>query len=247
MYATKKIQESSLMNKRSVRFTGLMYLLVIICAGFSQGYVRGTLVVPGDAAATAANIVSQEGLFRLGLVADLIAFILDAIISVMFYQMFRPYNKTLAMVSSVLRLLAHPAIASLNLLNHYLALAVLGEADFLAVFDPGQLQSMSLFLMDAHRNGYLIAGAFFGVHCFLLGMLIYQTDMIPKLFGVLMVVAAAGYLMETFGNFLFPGNEGWLAWVVGLSAALGEVELALYMLIKGVKKSYRAEFINQPV
>nr|WKN34116.1 DUF4386 domain-containing protein [Tunicatimonas sp. TK19036] len=242
MYATKEIQKSTLMSKRSVRWTGLMYLLVIVCAGFSQGYVRSTLVVPDDAAATATNIVSQEGLFRLGLVADLIAFTLDAIISVMFYQMFRPFNKTLAMVSSALRLVAHPAIASLNLLNHYLALAVLGGSDYLNAFDAGQLQSLSLLLMDAHRNGYLIAGAFFGVHCFLLGLLIYQTNMIPKLLGILMIVAATGYWMETFGNFLFPGNEGWLAWVVGICAALGEVELTLYMLIKGVKKSYQAEY-----
>lgn len=242
MYATKEIQKSTLMSKRSVRWTGLMYLLVIVCAGFSQGYVRSTLVVPDDAAATATNIVSQEGLFRLGLVADLIAFILDAIISVMFYQMFRPFNKTLAMVSSALRLVAHPAIASLNLLNHYLALEVLGGSDYLNAFDAGQLQSLSLLLMDAHRNGYLIAGAFFGAHCFLLGLLIYQTNMIPKLLGILMIVAATGYWMETFGNFLFPGNEGWLAWVVGICAALGEVELTLYMLIKGVKKSYQAEY-----
>ena len=63
-----------------IRITGLMYLIVIVCAGFAQGYVRANLVVPGDAAATAANILEYTPLFRLGLVADLIAFILDAVI-----------------------------------------------------------------------------------------------------------------------------------------------------------------------
>lgn len=218
-----------------------MYLLVIVCAGFSQGYVRGNLIVPGDASATAANIVASEGLFRLGLVADLIAFILDAIISVMFYQMFRSHNKTLALASSALRLLAHPAVGSINLLNHYLALYVLGGAGFLSAFDGAQLESLSMLFMEAHRNGYLIAGGLFGVHCFLLGLLICQTHLIPKLFGVMMMVAAAGYLMETFGDFLFPGNETWLAWVVGLAAVLGEVELTLYMLIKGVRKPSKTE------
>lgn len=227
------------MSKRSVRLTGLMYLLVIILAGFSQGYVRGTLLVPDDATATASNITAHAGLFRLSLAADLIAFLLDAVISVMLYQMFKSVSKTRAMVASVLRLLAHPAIASLNLLNHYLALKVLSGESFLTVFEPAQLQSMSMLLMDAHRNGYLIAGVFFGVHCLLLGTLIYQSPMIPKVFGVLMAVAAAGYLMESFGNFLFPGNEGWLAWVVGLSAALGEVGLALFLLTRGVQNSYQ--------
>lgn len=212
-----------------------MYLAVIVCAGFSQGYVRANLIVPGDAAETAANIMGNIGLFRLGLVTDMIAFIIDAVISVMLYQLLKPYGKTLAMVSSALRLLAHPAIGALNLLNHYLAFHVLSGADFLSAFEPSQLESLSLFFMDAHRYGYLIAGGFFGIHCFLLGILLIKSDIIPWFFGAMMIVAAIGYLMETFGDFLFPGNEDWLAWVVGLSAALGEVELTLYMLIKGIR------------
>jgi len=227
---------STITTNRFVRLAGLLYLLVIICAVFSQGYVRGNLMVPGDAVATAANIASQEALFRWGLVADLTAFILDAVISVMFYQMFRSVNKTLSMVSAALRLLAHPAIGSLNLLNHYMALAVLGGDGFMGTFDTAQLESLSLLFMEAHRHGYLIAGGLFGVHCLLLGVLIVRSQMMPWIFGVLMMVAAGGYLMETFGDFLLPGNEVWLAWVVGLSAALGEVELALYMLIKGMRK-----------
>ncbi len=222
--------------KSQVRMTGVMYLLVIICAGFSQGYVRANLVVQGDAAMTALNIVENTGLFRLGLAADLVAFILDAVISVMFYRLLKPYGKTLALVSSSLRLLAHPAIGALNLLNHYMAFHVLNDAAFSSAFDPMQLEAMSLMFMDAHRYGYLIAGGFFGVHCFLLGLLLIKSDIIPRIFGAMMIVAATGYLMETFGDFLFPGNEVWLAWVVGLAAALGEVELTLFMLIKGIRK-----------
>ncbi|MDF9796515.1 hypothetical protein OKW21_001778 [Catalinimonas alkaloidigena] len=225
-------------HKNLLRLTGLLYLLVIICAGFSQGYVRGTVVVPSDAGATATNILSNEGLFRLGLLTDLLAFLLDGVISVLLYQIFKPYNKTLAMVSSTFRLLAHPAIASLNLLNHYLALEVLGGEAFLEVFTTPQLHAMSLFFMEAHQYGYLIAGAFFGVHCFLLGVLIYQADIIPNLLGGLLIGSAAGYLMETFGDFSFPGNEAWLVLVVGITAAVGEVSLSLYLLLKGKAKSY---------
>lgn len=233
-----KSMQLNLMTKNSVRFTGFLYLLVIIGAGFGQGYVRGSLVVPGNAAATANNILANEGLFRLGLVTDLIAFLIDAVISVLFYQMFKPYGRTLALVSAALRLLAHPAIGALNLLNHYLAAHVLSGADYLGVFDLAQLEALSQLFMDAHQYGYLIAGAFFGVHCFLLGLLIIRSDMIPGLFGLFMILASIGYFMETFGDLLFPGNEAWLAWVVGLSAALGEVGLTLYLLIVGTRKSY---------
>ena len=111
---TMKNQPLDITKKNGYRLTGLLYLIVIVCAGLSQGYIRGTLVVPGDAANTATNILNNEGLFRMGLSLDLIAFIVDAIISVLLYQLFKPYGKTLAMISSALRLIAHPAIGSLE-------------------------------------------------------------------------------------------------------------------------------------
>ena len=222
---------------KEARLTGLMYLAVIVCAGFSQGYVRANLFIPGDAVATATNIMENSGLFRLGLVSDLIAFILDAVISVVFYQMLKPYGKTLALISSSLRLLAHPAIGAINLLNHYMAMDVLTGMEMMTGFEVVEIQTLSLWFMNAHRYGYLLAGGFFGVHCLLLGIQLSKSRLVPVFFGVAMMIAGVGYLMETFGDFLFPGNEEWLAWVVGLSAALGEVELTLYLLIKGVKKS----------
>jgi len=223
-------------KKGTARFIGLLYLLVIICAGFSQGYVRANLIIPGNAASTASNILANEGLFRMGLVSDMIAFILDAIISILFYQLFKETNRTLALVSSGLRLIAHPAIGSLNLLNHYLAIHVLGDADYLSVFELSQLESLSLLFMDAHRYGYLIAGGFFGIHCLLLGTLIFKSNFIPRFFGVLMLIAGFTYLLETFGDFQYPGNEELLAWIVGLGAALGEVGFAFFLLFKGVKR-----------
>ncbi len=224
------------MKKSTYRLTGILYLFVIIFAGFSQGYVRGTLVVPEDALATATNIIQNEGLFRLGLSLDLVAFILDAIISVLLYQMLKPFGKHLAMISSALRLIAHPAIGSLNLLNHYLAYKVLGGAEFLTVFDDAQLQALSMLFMDAHRYGYLIAGGFFGLHCLLLGILIYKSDTIPNIFGGFLLGSAAGYLLETFGNFNAPGYEVYTALIVGIAAAIGEVSLTFYFLIIGKKE-----------
>lgn len=223
------------MQRSTYRLTGVLYLFVIILAGFSQGYVRGTLVIPGDALATATNILENIGLFRLGLTTDLMAFILDAIISVLLYQMFRPFGKNLAMASAALRLVAHPAIGSLNLLNHYLAYQVLGGAEFLTVFSDVQLNSLSMLFLEAHRYGYLIAGGLFGVHCLLLGILIYRSNTVPKIFGGFLMGSAAGYLIETFGNFNAPGYEMYTALIVGISAAIGEVAFTFYLLIKGRK------------
>lgn len=217
------------------RLTGALYLIIIICAGFSEGFVRESLIIPGDAATTAANILASEDLYRLGFVSDLIAFICDLVVSVLLYVLLKPVNKTLALTVAALRLLAHPAIASINLLNHFMVLPLLGGADYLNVFDVGQLQAMALLLLDAHRIGYLIAGAFFGLHCFLLGFLLYRSDLFPRIFGILMTIAGIGYLLESFGNFLFPEYESILTWVVAIPAVLGEVTLCLWMLVKGVR------------
>ena len=229
------------MKKKTYRLTGFFYLLIIICAGLSQGYIRGSMVVPEDALATANNIVQNEALFRLGLSLDLIAFIIDTIVSVLLYQMFKPFDKTLAMASAALRLIAHPAIGSLNLLNHFLAFHILGDAEFLTVFDEAQRQSLSLLFIDAHRNGYLIAGGFFGLHCLLLGVLIYKSNTIPNIFGGFLMGSAAGYLIETFGNFSLPGYEDYTALIVGVAAAIGELSFTFYLLIKGKKQSYDQE------
>lgn len=222
-------------TRRILAITGLLYLGVIILAGFSQGYARGTLVNYESAAITATQILQNTGLFRLGLAADLVAFLLDAIISILLYIIFKPISKNIALIASSLRLLAHPAIATANLVHHYLALDVLVNPEIVKEFSVAQAQAMSLFFMEAHRVGYLLAGVFFGLHCFLLGWLIAKHKQIPTIFGVFMVAAAGGYLLESFGDFLFPGNETVLATIVGVSAALGEVSLTFYFIIKNFK------------
>ncbi|WMI64779.1 DUF4386 domain-containing protein [Aestuariibaculum sp. YM273] len=232
-------RNNSFVSLKLIRLTGLFYVLVIICAGFSQGYVRGTLVVPGDAIVNAENILQNKTLFRLGLTTDLIAFLLDVVISVLLFQIFKPFHKGLALISSSFRLIAHPAIGSINLLNHYMAMKVLDFNVLTGSFSIGQLQEMSGLLMEAHHYGYLIAGGFFGIHCVLLGVLIYKSNVFPKFFGGLLLGSGIGYLIETFGNFNFPGYETYTALIVGFTAAIGEVGITIYMLTKGATTSYK--------
>lgn len=234
-----------LASVKLIRFTGVLYLLVIICAGFSQGYVRGSLIVPENAVETANNLLQNIGLFQLGFTTDLIAFLIDAVIAIQLYFIFKPFNKNLALVSSAFRLIAHPAIGSLNLLNHYMALKVLESDSLSTVFSTSQIQEISALFMEAHHYGYLIAGSFFGVHCLLLGVLINKSNVFPKVFGGLMLGAAAGYLLETFGNFNVPGYEGYTAIIVGVAAAIGEVGLTVFMLVKGTTQSYKNQLNSE--
>jgi hypothetical protein len=220
--------------KKTARVAGVLYLIIIVFAGFSQGYVRSTLIVPGDATATVNNIMASESLFRIGFVSDLIAFLSDLIVAVLLYVLLRPVSKTLSLIAASLRLVAHPAIASINLLNHFMALLLVSGADYVAVFEPDQMHALVLLFLNAHTYGYLIAGVFFGLHCFILGYLLFKSEFFPRLLGVLLVIASAGYLIESFGNFLFPGYEALLASIVGWSAGVAEVLLCLWLLVKGV-------------
>ena len=223
-------------TKRTARIAGLLYLIIIVTAGFSEAGVRASVIVPGDAAATAANIRASEMLFRAGFVADLVAFMSDLAVAVLLYVLLRPVSRTVAMVAAGFRLLAHPAIAAVNMLNHLGALMVLGGPAYLSSFDPQQREALALLAMEMHGYGYLIGGAFFGVHLALLGWLLARSELFPTVLGLLVAAAAAGYLVESFGMFLFPAHEAIYTGLVTVTAVLGEVVLCLFLLVKGVRR-----------
>ncbi len=216
------------------RLTGMFYLLIIILAGFSTGYVRASLIIPGDPAATASSLLGSVFLFRVGFAADLMAFMFDLAVSVLLYVLLKPVNKTLALTAAAFRAIAHPAIASLNLLNHFAAIQLLDGNSFLGSFSTEQLHALVSFFLNLHTTGYLVAGVPFGVHLILLGILIVKADYLPSIMGLVLAVAGGGYLVESFGNFLWPGHEGMLIWFVAIPAGIGELAIALWLLIKGV-------------
>jgi hypothetical protein len=217
------------------RVTGLLYVLIFVTAGFSEGFVRATLIVPGDATATAANILASEGLFRLGVASDLIAFSADAVVAVLLYVLLRPVSRTLALVAAALRLVAHPAIASINMLNQFMALQLLTGPEYQSVFSPEQLHAVALLLLTAHGYGYLIGGIFFGLHLLVLGYLLYRSELFPAILGGLVVLAGVGYLTESSVFFLVPTYEPIASTVVLVTAVVGEMVLALYLVVRGVR------------
>lgn len=217
--------------KQKARIAGVFYLLIFVCAGFAEGYVRTGVLIPGDPSVTAQNILASEGIFRLGFASDLLAFVFDAIVAVLLYVILKPVSKTLSLMAVAFRLIAHPAIGSLNLLNHYAALTVLDGS-----FEIAQPETFSLFFLDLHSTGYLIAGIFFGVHLLILGYLVIKSELFPKVLGWLLGIAAFGYLIESFGSFLHPAQSEIYTMIVTITAVIGEISFTLWLLVKGVKK-----------
>ena len=215
------------------RAAGFAYLIIIIAGIFAQFFVRSSLIVWGDAATTANNIVASEGLFRIGFAADLVVFLSDIVLSVLLYVLLKPVNKTLALLAAFFRL-THASILGINLLNHYFALLLLSGADYLTVFETDQLHALVLLFLNAHNYGYLIGGVFFGLSLFVLSYLVFKSGYFPRFLGVLLVFASLGYLIDSFGNFLLPNYAAIFSMVVLVPAVIAEFSLCLWLLLKGV-------------
>lgn len=219
-------EQSSSELKTMARLAGGLYLLIFFAAGFAQAGVREALIVAGDAAATAANIQASEGLFRIGIAADVVAFMADAVVAVLLFFLLRSAGTVLAAVAAAFRLIAHPAMASINLSNQWSVLSVL---------ENGGSAEQVYLLMQTHNFGYLLAGFFFGVSLILLGQLIWRSAHFPNWLGVLVAIAGTGYLIESFGMVLAPGAESLYTMIVTITAVVGEFALTGWLLAKGVR------------
>lgn len=217
--------------KKTVGITRFLYLIMTICGLFSLLYIPSKFVIYSDAALTASNIKASEGLFRLGIVSDAIVFLLEIIVPIVFYLVFKSVNKTISLIAAVFRL-AMAVIQGFNVLNHLVVLLILNGTGYLGVFEPKQLNALVVLFLNIHNQGFYIWQAFFGIHCLLLGYLIYKSDYLPKILGVLLALSGVGYLSDTFGNFLWQDYKATFGWIV-MGLACGELAFTIWFLVKG--------------
>jgi hypothetical protein len=218
-------------QRNTARLTGALYLIIILCGLFGEAVVRGTLVVRGDPTATAANLLASEGLFRLGFASDLLMFLCDVAVAVLLYALLRPVHRIGAQVMAALQLVG-AAIYGANLLNHFAALVILGGGGALADFDVAQTRGLALLFLDLHKAGYDLGLVFFGAHCVVLGWLAYASGFMPRLLGVLSVLAGIGYLVGSGVAFLAPAAADGVAWIYAFPQ-LGETLLCLWLIFRG--------------
>ena len=141
------------------RGAGVLYLLLIIFGVYSFLYVQSSLIVPGDAAATANNIMASETLFRSGIVSWLISQTVFVFLVLVLYKLLKPVNKNHALLMVIFALVSVPS-AFINELNQFAAVLLLSGADYLTVFPADQLQAQVMFFRDLHTAGFSIASIF---------------------------------------------------------------------------------------
>ena len=232
---TNSITDISL--SKAAKIAGIGYVIIFILGILTNFFIFGGLVVKGDAATTANNIMNNELLFRGGIASWIIVLIIDIIIAWALYIFLKPVNKSLSLLTAWFRLI-YIAIFGIAQLNLVFVIILLSGADYLAVFETNQLQALALMFLNGHNYGFLIGLVFFGVHLFLISYLILKSAYIPKILGVLLILSALGYLIDSFANFLLPNYADYqtiFMVIVAVPGIIGELSFTLWLLFKGTK------------
>jgi hypothetical protein len=213
------------------RIGGVLFLISAVAGGVGEFFVPSQLVVSGDAAATANNIMANESLFRLGFVGYVIEGLCDVALTLVLYVLLRPIHRDLALLAVFFRLVSTAVFGLAQVLFYAAPLVILGGADYLRTFSPDQLQTLSYVSLRLFGLGAGIAFAFYGVGSIVFGYLIYRSGYLPRILGVLLAISGLGFVIRTFLLVLAPAyaSPAFLA-----PTAVAGVALTVWLLARGI-------------
>jgi hypothetical protein len=219
-------------TKRTARIAGLLYFLISIPGFFCLIYIPSHFVVSGDAAATAGKIRGAESLFRFGILSELFAFTGFIFVVRALHRLLVGVNKSLASLMVTLLLVSIP-ISLLNVLNETAALRLIQGADFLGVFTQPQREALAMLFLKVHFDGFMAAQIFWGLWLIPFGLLVVKSKFLPRILGILLIVACFGYVANSLIGFgLLPSNRAteMIAQLTGC-----ELPIILWLLVMGAK------------
>lgn len=225
--------------RKQVRTCGLIYLALLLTAPFGLLYVPGKVMVHGDAAETVSRLRTSEALVRAGMASELIHQTIIIFLVLALYRLFRPISEMLAKQLVVLGALVSVPIMFLNVLNQVAALALVSGQDYLSVFAPAQLDALAYFFLRLHDRGITIASIFWGLWLFPFGLLAIRSGFIPRVYGWLLLVAGAAYLVSAFTTLVLPAYGGPVGQVASV-LEIAEVPIILWMVVWGLWRPRRA-------
>ncbi|HXW10260.1 MAG TPA: DUF4386 domain-containing protein [Steroidobacteraceae bacterium] len=217
----------------AARIAGALYLVIVFVGVFGQALVRDRLVVSGDAAATAQNILASATMWRASVSAELAYLALAVVVDVLLYRLLRPVNPTIALLAFALNLVS---IAT-EVVGRFMLLAplvLLSDAPYLQPIAAEARQALAYAFLRLHDHGFALALIFFGAVCLAWGYLIRTSGFLPPVLGWLMQLAGACYLVNSFALLLAPPLAGALFPAILLPAFVAELGLALWLVARGV-------------
>ena len=226
---TNRIGDMSL--RRAAQVAGFGYLVVFVLGIFA--FSLDDLIVPGDAAATASNISDSELSFRAGVASLLILLVADLVVAWALYIYLKPVSESLSLLTAWLRLI-YVAVAASAFAGLFSVLMILSGP---TVFELGQLDVPTSLFLNLYEYGFNVSFVFFGLHILGLGYLIWKSDYVPRVLGVLLIIAALGYQIDSFASLLFSSyanNDSLFVVFVAVPAIVSELAFTLWLLIRGV-------------
>jgi len=231
-------------SRRAALIAGAGYITLFVLGIFSNFFVLTALIEPGDTAATFTNIAESESLFRMGIVGFLVVFLVDVVVAWALYVLFREVARDVSLLAAWFRLI-YTMFLGVALIFLYITLQLIGGADYLNVFDSGQLDAQVMLLLEAFNFAWLIGLAGFGIHLMLLGYLVLKTKHAPRVLGILVLVAGAAYVLDTTANALlsnYADYETLFLAIVAVPAVVGELAFTLWLLFR----AGRQEIADRP-
>jgi len=210
---------------------GLWLLCIVTSVG--SFLAASPLIVANDAAATAANILASESLFRLGFAADLISGVSYLGVTVFLYYVLKPVSRSLSLLGAFFGL-AGVAIGGAAWVIHLTPLLLLHGDQYLTAFTTGQLQAMALTALKLQVQVFGIGIVFFGIQCISIGYLVARSTFLPRTLGILLAIGGTSYVISSFANFLTPSFGPHLMAFILPVALIGEGSLTVWLLVKGV-------------
>lgn len=216
------------------RLAGFFYLIIILVGLWSELFVRSALIVPGDAIATAQNVLTSAFQFRLSIAGDAIMAICDVVLAFLLFVLLRPVNGMIALLAMIFRLVQATLIAG-NLLNQLAVIQMLENPVSLTSFGTNGVEQLALLTAGLHAKGYDIGLIFFGMNCLLIGYLVFRSNYLPRLIGILIAISGLVYLIGSFLVLLSPETVATFqpAYVICI---LSETAFCLWLIFRGVHR-----------
>jgi hypothetical protein len=221
-------------TKQQARAAGLLYLLIAVTAPVGLLYVPGKLIVQGNATATADNLRASGWLLRIGIASELVHQVLGIFLVLALYRLFKAVNENHARQLVILGALVSVPIVFVNVLNELAALTLVSGPDFLSVFDKPHLDALAYLFLRLHSRGITVASIFWGLWLFPFGRLVIRSGFIPRLLGILLMIAGTAYLAAAFATLVLPQYAPLVA-QIALPLEAAELPIIFWLVIWGAK------------
>ena len=214
--------------RRAALIAGVGYLFLFFLAIYANFFVREGLVDPDNAAATFTNITDSEMLFRSGLIAFLIIFVLDIAIAWALYVLFKTVSQQLSLVTAWFRIVY----------TVFLGVGLIFGVKIYTLSQGLLFSRVNPALLEAFNYAWLIGLASFGVHLVLIGYLILSSKIAGRALGIVLTVAGVAYMADTTFYTILPNYseyENLFLAMVAVPSIIGELAFTIWLLARAGK------------